>query len=169
MATIETGFPFTMPGNSFTRDLLYDKYTNKQFIAIETRGGEVFYLIIDYDKPLDAKGERYETYFLNLVDSRDMWDIVGEKEIPEPEVIYITPEPTVQPAPTSEPVVPEPEKKESGSSLGIIGILAVAGGGALWYFKFRKSSGGKSKTSLDDYDFEDDEVEDDEDEKNEDD
>jgi hypothetical protein len=160
LPSIEAGFPFTMPGNSFTRDLLYDRYTNKQFIAIETRGGDVFYIIIDYDKPLDAKGERYETYFLNLVDSRDMWDIVGEKEIPEPEVIYVTPEPTVQPTP--EPVAAsEPEKKDSGSgTLGIIGILAAAGGGALWYFKIRKPSGGKSKAAFDDYDFEDDEDDD---------
>ena len=68
----ESGFPFSGTGNSFTRDLLYDRATNKQFIAIETRNGDLFYMIIDYDKPLDEKGEKYETYFLNLVDSRDL-------------------------------------------------------------------------------------------------
>ena len=31
----------------------------------------MFYMVIDYDKPLDEDGEQYETYFLNLVDSRD--------------------------------------------------------------------------------------------------
>ena len=167
---MEAGLPFFHPGNSLTRDLLYDQFTNKQFITIETRNGDVFYIIIDYDKPLDAKGERYETYFLNLVDSRDLWDIIGEKEKPEPEVVYVTPEPTVQPSPTPIPVEPEPEKKDSGgSALGLIGILAVAGGGALWYFKIRKPSSGKSKASFDDYDFEDDDGEDDEPEENEDD
>lgn len=86
--------PFTQAGNAFTRDLLYDRYTNKQFIAIETRGGDVFYMVIDYDKPLDEDGEQYETYFLNLVDSRDLLDIVDESLI-EPEIVYVTPEPTV--------------------------------------------------------------------------
>ncbi|MEG0759330.1 MAG: DUF4366 domain-containing protein, partial [Raoultibacter sp.] len=82
--TIETGYPFSDGGNAYTRDLLYDKFTNKQFIAIETRNGDVFYMVIDYDKPLDDKGEQYETYFLNLVDNRDLLDIVGESEIKEP-------------------------------------------------------------------------------------
>ena len=45
--TKEDGNGFTQNGNSVTRDLLYDKYSNKQFITIETRGGETFYLVID--------------------------------------------------------------------------------------------------------------------------
>ena len=71
--TKEDGTGFTQNGNSVTRDLLYDKYSNKQFITIETRNGETFYLVIDYDKPLDEDGERYETYFLNLVDEATCW------------------------------------------------------------------------------------------------
>ena len=102
----QAGSPFSDSGNAYTRDLLYDKFTNKQFIAIETRSGDVFYMVIDYDKPLDAKGERYETYFLNLVDSRDLLDIVDSADIPtEPEVIYVTPEPTVVPAPSAAPLL----------------------------------------------------------------
>ena len=58
------GMPFTQAGNAFTRDLLYERYTNKQFIAIETRGGDVFYMVIDYDNPLDEDGEQYETLSL---------------------------------------------------------------------------------------------------------
>gem|GEM_PF-677137 len=46
--TKEDGTGFTQNGNSVTRDLLYDKYSNKQFITIETRNGETFYLVIDY-------------------------------------------------------------------------------------------------------------------------
>lgn len=61
--TKEEGTGFTQNGNSVTRDLLYVKYSNKQFITIETRNGETFYLVIDYDKPLDEDGERYETYW----------------------------------------------------------------------------------------------------------
>lgn len=78
--TKEDGTGFTQNGNSVTRDLLYDKYSNKQFITIETRGGETFYLVIDYDKPLDEDGEQYETYFLNLVDEADLLALIDEEE-----------------------------------------------------------------------------------------
>ena len=41
-----------MGGNMKTVDLLYSKATNKQFITVQTRKGETYYLVIDYDKPL---------------------------------------------------------------------------------------------------------------------
>ncbi len=75
--SIEPGASFTTNGDAVTRDLLYDKYTNKQFIVVETRNGETFYLVIDYDKPLDEEGEHYETYFLNLVDEADLQALTG--------------------------------------------------------------------------------------------
>ena len=78
--TKEDGTGFTQNGNSVTRDLLYDKYSNKQFVTIETRGSETFYLVIDYDKPLDEDGEQYETYFLNLVDEADLLALIEEEE-----------------------------------------------------------------------------------------
>lgn len=157
-AAIGTGAPFSDGGNSFARDLLYDRFTNKQFIAIETRGGDVFYMIIDYDKPLDEDGERYETYFLNLVDSRDLLDIVDESLI-EPEIVYVTPEPTA--IPTQAPLPSEPERNDSGSGslLGLIGLLALAGGGALWYFKVKNPKQSKPTAFERDYGFDDEEAE----------
>ena len=59
--SIEKGTGFTENGSAVTRDLLYDKHTNKQFITVETRNGHTLYLVIDYDKPLDEDGEQYET------------------------------------------------------------------------------------------------------------
>ena len=156
---IESGFPFSSAGNSFTRDLLYDRATNKQFIAIETRNGDLFYMIIDYDKPLDENGEKYETYFLNLVDSRDLLDIVDAKDIPdEPEVIYVTPEPTEVPAqsPSNEEKADVQKPDSSKTMLGLAGIAVLAGGGALWYFKQKK---GKKRPPVQDYDFDNDEEE----------
>jgi hypothetical protein len=156
---IESGFPFSSAGNSFTRDLLYDRATNKQFIAIETRNGDLFYMIIDYDKPLDEKGEKYETYFLNLVDSRDLLDIVDAKDIPdEPEVIYVTPEPTEVPtqSPSNEERADVQKPDSSKTMLGLAGIAMLAGGGALWYFKQKK---GKKRPPVQDYDFDSDEEE----------
>ena len=61
--TIEPGEGFSEEGNLVTRDLLYDEHTNKQFITVQTEGGNTFYIVIDYDKPVDEEGEQYETYF----------------------------------------------------------------------------------------------------------
>ena len=41
--TIDPGTPFTEDGIAATRDLLYDKHTNKQFITVETRNGHTLY------------------------------------------------------------------------------------------------------------------------------
>lgn len=80
----EPGTGFTSEGNAVTRDLLYDKATNKQFVALETKDGTVFYLVIDYDSPVNEEEEQYQTYFLNLVDAADLSALVGEEET-EPE------------------------------------------------------------------------------------
>ena len=42
--TIAPGTPFTEDGIAATRDLLYDKHTNKQFITVETRNGHTLYM-----------------------------------------------------------------------------------------------------------------------------
>ena len=70
--TVDPGEGFTEDGNLVTRDLLYDKATNKQFITVQTSGGNTFYIVIDYDKPTDEDGEQYQTYFLNMVDEADL-------------------------------------------------------------------------------------------------
>ena len=58
METVDPGEGFTEDGNLVTRDLLYDKATNKQFITVQTSGCNTFYIVIDYDKPTDEDGEQ---------------------------------------------------------------------------------------------------------------
>ena len=65
---IGPGMPYLADGNGHTLDVLYSAATNKQFITMQTKSGNTFYLVIDYDKPIDEDAEMYETYFLNLVD-----------------------------------------------------------------------------------------------------
>ncbi|MGN1028073.1 MAG: DUF4366 domain-containing protein, partial [Faecousia sp.] len=77
--TKEPGEGFSENGNAVTRDLLYDKYTNKQFITITDRDGNTFYLVIDYDSPVNEDEEQYQTYFLNPVDTADLMALVGEE------------------------------------------------------------------------------------------
>ena len=177
--TKEDGTSFTQNGNSVTRDLLYDKYSNKQFITVETRNGETFYLVIDYDKQLDEDGERYETYFLNLVDEADLLALVeGDKQTPvctcttkcEAGAVNTScevcktnmtectgKEKLVEKVPDTPPepeVEPEPEKKSSGGTVALLLLLLLGGGGALYWFKFRKKKpDAKGPVDLDDYDY----------------
>ena len=39
------GEPIDGEGNAYTRDLLYDKATNKQFITVQTKTGNTFYAV----------------------------------------------------------------------------------------------------------------------------
>ena len=61
--TIEPGEGFSEEGNLVTRDLLYDEHTNKQFITVQTAGGNTFYIVIDYDKPVDKRANSTKPTF----------------------------------------------------------------------------------------------------------
>ena len=172
--TIGPGMPYLADGNGHTLDVLYSAATNKQFITMQTKSGNVFYLVIDYDKPIDEAAEMYETYFLNLVDERDLLSLMSEEEMPTatPQVIYVTPEPTAEPLPTQIPVpvtteepAAKPEKSPVTGILTLVLILAAAGGGVFWFIK-NKGKGSK-KNPASGFDFDDDDEEDEEEDKDE--
>ena len=73
------GEPIDSEGNAYTRDLLYDKATNKQFITVQTKTGNTFYVVIDYDAPINEEEEQYQTYFLNMVDEADLLALLDEE------------------------------------------------------------------------------------------
>ena len=79
----ETGEPLDEEGNAYTRDLQYDKDCHKQFITVQTRGGNMFYIVIDYDSPINAEEEQYQVYFLNMVDDADLLALLGEETAEE--------------------------------------------------------------------------------------
>lgn len=173
------GEPIDDEGNAYTRDLLYDKATNKQFITVQTKSGNTFYIVIDYDAPVNDEEEQYQTYFLNMVDEADLLALLDEASVDAlttcvcdkhceagsvntscpicktnmSECTGATPEPPAE-EPDTEPV--EPEKPEKKSNVGmIIGVIAIVGigGAAYYYFKFVR--GKKQKDE--DLDFFDDE------------
>lgn len=180
--TIVPGTPFTEDGIAATRDLLYDKHTNKQFITVETRNGHTLYIVIDYDKLLDEEEERYQTYFLNPVDEADLMALLEDGQTEEKPaactctekcqagavntacpVCAVNMSECAGKAPEVEPE-PEPEpEKESGSGGALVLILllaALGGGGAFAYIKFIKpKQGAKVSADPDDYEFEDEEYE----------
>ena len=153
--TIEPGEGFSEEGQFVTRDLLYDENTNKQFITVQTKGGSTFYLVIDYDKPVDEEGEQYETYFLGVVDESDLLAALEASggELPTctcaekyaagavntdcpvcatnmAECAGVEPEPEPEPKPE-----PEPEAGFPAGTLLLALAVVVIGGGAGWYFK----------------------------------
>ena len=159
------GQPFTQHGNMATRDVLYSANTNKQFISVQSRAGQTYYMVIDYDKPIDAENELYETYFLNLVDDRDLMSVLTDEEIiptPTPQIIYVTPEPTQAPVPTAAPIESVQDSRKMDSTtmlLLIILILLVVGGLVAWFIS---SQNKKQLPRIPEYE-EDEEIEDSED------
>lgn len=159
------GQPYKGEGNMQTMDMLYSASTNKQFITVQTRAGETYYMVIDYDKPIDEANDIYETYFLNLVDDRDLMSVVSEDEIqptPTPQIVYVTPEPapaTQQPAPI---VVEDDGMEEMLPTILLIGGVAAIGGAIFWMVKKKKDSSARNVPDFDDeYEFEDDELDED--------
>lgn len=178
-SVLPEGEPIDDEGNAYTRDLLYDKATNKQFITIQTKSGNTFYIVIDYDAPVNDEEEQYQTYFLNMVDEADLLALMDEEAVAElttcvcedkcvvgdidvecpvckttmSECTGVVPEPPAE-EPDTEPTEPEePEKKSNmGMIIGVIAIVGI-GGAAYYYFKFIR--GKKQKDE--DLDFFDDE------------
>ena len=167
----------TPDGNlSLIDDIGSPTTSGKQFITVETKNGNVFYLIIDRDD----EGEE-TVHFLNQVDEADLLTLMGD-DAPAAEVPAVCnckekcaagavntncpvcknnlsecigKEVVAEPEPEAE----QPEKKSSGGLLVIVLLLALAGGGAFAYVKFIKPKQGmKVSTDPDDYDFEDEEM-----------
>ena len=174
-ATITPGEGFSEDGNLVTRDLLYDAATNKQFITVETSGGNTFYIVIDYDKPVDEDGEQYHTYFLNMVDEADLLAALEAAggELPAcsctekcapgaintdcavcavnmTECAGTAPEPAPVTEPAEEPE-PEPQQKSNTGTLLLILAVAVLGSGAGWYFKIYRPKHEKAAVPEEDY------------------
>ena len=171
------GAALTPDGNlSLIDDIGSSARIGKQFITVETRNGNVFYLIIDRDD----EGEE-TVHFLNQVDEADLLTLMGD-DAPAAETPAVCnckekcaagavntncpvcknnlsecsgKEVVAEPEPEPE----QPEKKSSGGLLVIVLLLALAGGGAFAYVKFIKPKQGvKVSADPDDYDFEDEEM-----------
>lgn len=195
-----TDTPFTPNGNMSLVDDIYQNESckngeeeviqSKQFITVQTKSGNVFYIIIDRSK----EGEN--VYFLNLVDESDLMALM---ELPESAETPAEPEKPAEcickdrdkcelgavntdcevckvdltkcsgkekpkeevKSDVVEKPAPEAEKKSINPALLLLPLLVIAGGAAYWFFKIRKPSGKtKSTPNPDDYGFSEDSYDD---------
>ena len=168
------GAALTPDGNLSLIDDLGGTSSGKQFITVETKGGNVFYLIIDRDD------EGAQTvHFLNQVDEADLLALMEDGEAQEAPAVCTCTEKCqagavntscevcavnmaecagAEPEPEPEP---EPEAEKSGGMGALALVLALVvlgGGGAFAYIKFiRPKQASKVSADPDDYDFADEE------------
>ena len=171
------GAALTPDGNlSLIDDIGSPTASGKQFITVETKNGNVFYLIIDRDD----EGEE-TVHFLNQVDEADLMALTEDGEKAETPIVCTCTEKcqagavnTACPvcvknlsecvgaeqkaAEPTEPENPEPEKKSNtGAILAVLLILAAGGGAAVYFLVLKPKQGKKVPADLDDFDLEDEE------------
>ena len=146
-------------GNGALLEDVSDDVVNRQFLSIQSKNGNTFYIVIDKD----SKGKQ-NVYFMNLVDEYDL--MAFAEKFPE-EVQSELKEGTESSTETDkdgsavksdENQTEKDTKTKSGGGnpmLIIIFVLAAGGGGAFYYFKVVKPKKGSKAPKQADYGDED--------------
>lgn len=161
--------PIIPNGNATVIEDVNADVVDRQFLTVQSKNGNTFYLVVDKD----SKGKE-NVYFMNLVDEYDL--MAFAEDIPENVQAAMDKENGASPAkpatdengnpleaPTDEngePVEDNADKKTENSDGGnglliFVGVLALGGGGAFYYFKVYKNKPKAPKQS--DYSDEDEE------------
>ena len=143
------------PGNGTLLEDVLDENVNRQFLTIQSRNGNTFYIVIDKDDT-----GHNNVYFMNQVDEYDLLafadhfpedDKDGSKKKAETATTAnkngTTPEPQEDAA--SENPVAEPSVRPSTSGTNLllpaVIILALVGGTAFYFFRVKGAASNNSK------------------------
>ena len=159
--------PLTPEGNmTLVDDIQGEAAKDKQFIVVQSRGGNYFYIVIDNA----AEGEN-RVHFLNQVDEADLLSLIDEdlQSIQKQQTPEVTPAPQIEPEPSPQPEQKKDDANPMGGLILFLILAVLGGGGAIFYLKVIKPKQNvKGGTDLDDFDleeWEDDETEEDTDDE----
>lgn len=131
----------------------------RQFIAIQSKNGNTFYIVIDKDSK-----DKENVYFMNLVDEYDM--LAFAEDFPEGVTVETPDGEQVEPVTDADGnVIENPDDTSEGEKedktektenegggnntlLILVGVFALAGGGAFYYFKVYKTKPKAPKQSI---------------------
>lgn len=188
--SIESKTPLTPSGNMTTVDDVHqvndkDTVEDKQFITVESKNGNTFYIIID------RSGDTENVYFLNAVDESDLLNLMEDEQKAEVtatctcttkcELGSVNADcavcsknmnscigtATATPEPKENDKSGETSKSSANPIVILLAFALLGGGGALYWFKLRnKKSSTKGSTDPadlyeedEDYEIEDEEME----------
>lgn len=172
----EPDLPLTPDGNlNLMDDIGSSIKSGKQFVTVETRAGNVFYLIIDRDD----KGEE-TVHFLNQVDEADLMNILEDGKTEDKPIVCTcidkctagnvdmncpicknTMSECTGRVPVTEPpaTAPEEPEKKGGAGAALIALLVIllAVGSAVYFLVWKPKQGQAIPSDLGDLDLEDEE------------
>lgn len=185
--SVESKTPLSPKGNMTSIDDVHqitdtsDKNTieDKQFITVESKNGNVFYIIID------RSGDTDNVYFLNAVDEADLMALMEDEQKAEITAVCtcidkcelgavdencavcsknitkcIGKETVTEEKDKDSDKETKEEPKQSGSPLAGLIILALLGGGGAFYWFKIKNKKPSTKGTTDPSDFEEDDEDD---------
>lgn len=133
--------PFSMPGNGDLVDDVEDDGTLKQFLTVQTKNGNTFYIVVD------RSGNTENVYMLSLVDENDLAEFIETEdssgdaaalEMPEPVLDLETSADEEEAGDGQEDDAGDGKQEESrrtGGSILVILILGICAAGICYCLK----------------------------------
>ena len=155
-------------GNGTLLEDVLNEDVNRQFLTIQSKNGNTFYIVVDKDR--EGRGN---VYFMNLVDEYDLMAFTDKFPNEDKDGTKKKAETAITDGDDETPTNAENEDNEPDSSqttettktanaantnllVPAIGILALLGGAAFYFFKLRGTSSNNDKKR--DFDDEEDDI-----------
>lgn len=148
--------PFSTPGNGILLDDVEDDGTSKQFLSIQTKNGNTFYIVVD------RSGNTENVYMLSLVDENDLAEFIDEaadsrEEPAEEEITGLALDLVTSTDEEADDGQEDDGKQEKGTGMGgiipVILILDGSAAGLYYYFKVIRPQKGSDNVEEESLEF----------------